>query len=127
MLKLDHWLLARVALISFIDFWLFWWANVLYRVISGGGDGRVRVWSVTSSHQAMATSWKEHRGPVTCIQVNMSMASTRICVDDETFEAWPYLISPSTEPTLQGKVLRTPKFLRTQEHHEFLTNHASHQ
>ena len=25
---------------------------------------------MTSSHQAMATSWKEHRGPVTCIQVD---------------------------------------------------------
>ncbi|CAN0449815.1 unnamed protein product, partial [Ectocarpus sp. 12 AP-2014] len=41
-----------------------------WRLISGGGDGRVRVWSVTSSHQAMTTSWKEHRGPVTCIQVS---------------------------------------------------------
>ncbi|CAM9175320.1 unnamed protein product [Pylaiella littoralis] len=41
-----------------------------WRVISGGGDGRVRVWSVTSSHQTMNTSWKEHRGPVTCIQVS---------------------------------------------------------
>lgn len=41
------------------------------RIISGGGDGRVRVWTVTSSHQAMTKSWKEHRGPVTCIQVRM--------------------------------------------------------
>ncbi|CAM9783757.1 unnamed protein product [Ascophyllum nodosum] len=41
-----------------------------WRIISGGGDGRVRVWSVTSSHQAMTTSWKEHRGPVNCIQVS---------------------------------------------------------
>ncbi|KAG5188196.1 flagellar associated protein putative: flagellar associated protein [Tribonema minus] len=48
-----------------------------WRVISGGADGRVRVWSVTPSHQAMAISWKEHRGPVTCIKVS---GDNRHCV-----------------------------------------------
>lgn len=41
-----------------------------YRIISGGGEGRVRIWNVTPSHQAMVTSLKEHRGPVNCIKVN---------------------------------------------------------
>lgn len=41
-----------------------------WRIVSGGGEGRVRIWKVTSSHQAMITSLKEHRGPVNCIKVN---------------------------------------------------------
>ncbi|CAM9441910.1 unnamed protein product [Chrysoparadoxa australica] len=45
-------------------------SNPPWRIISGGADGRVRVWNVTSSHQAMTISWKEHRGPVTCLQVS---------------------------------------------------------
>jgi cilia- and flagella-associated protein 52 len=41
-----------------------------WRIISGGAEGRVRVWNVTSSHQAMVASLKEHRGPINCIKVN---------------------------------------------------------
>lgn len=40
-----------------------------WRVVSGGQDGRVRVWSITSSHQTLVRSMKEHRGPVNCIKV----------------------------------------------------------
>ncbi len=41
-----------------------------WRIVSGGAEGRVRVWNVTSSHQAMIASLKEHRGPVNCIKIN---------------------------------------------------------
>eukprot|EP01038_Epipyxis_sp_PR26KG_P007264 gene7264-9903_t len=41
-----------------------------WRIVSGGAEGRVRVWNVTSSHQAMIVSLKEHRGPVNCIRIN---------------------------------------------------------
>lgn len=41
-----------------------------WRIVSGGAEGRVRIWKVTSSHQAMVASLKEHRGAVTCIRVN---------------------------------------------------------
>ena len=58
------------------------------RVISGGGDGRVRVWSVTSSHQAMATSWKEHRGAVTCIQVRQPQLAANTVVLTRA-PSWP--------------------------------------
>lgn len=41
-----------------------------WRLITGGAEGRVRVWNVTSSHRAMVASMKEHRGAVNCIKVN---------------------------------------------------------
>ena len=40
-----------------------------WRMVTGGDDGRVRVWSVTSSHQALIHSMKEHRGMVTSIRI----------------------------------------------------------
>ncbi len=41
-----------------------------WRLVSGGSDGKVRVWNVSSSHRAMVASLKEHRGQVNCIKVN---------------------------------------------------------
>jgi cilia- and flagella-associated protein 52 len=40
-----------------------------WRLITGGKDGRVRVWRITTSRQTMEASLKEHRGPVNAIQV----------------------------------------------------------
>ena len=45
-------------------------ANSPWRIVSGGSDGRVRIWRITSSHQALITSMKEHRGPVNAIKVS---------------------------------------------------------
>ena len=41
-----------------------------WRLVSGGAEGRVRVWNVTSSHRALVASMKEHRGSVNCLKVN---------------------------------------------------------
>jgi len=41
-----------------------------WRVISGGAEGRVRIWKITPTHQAMIISLKEHRGPINSIKVN---------------------------------------------------------
>ena len=40
-----------------------------WRLVTGGDDGRVRVWNCTPSHQAMAISLKEHRAAVLSIKV----------------------------------------------------------
>lgn len=40
-----------------------------WRLISGGKDGRVRVWRVTPARQTMEASMKEHRGQVNSIHI----------------------------------------------------------
>jgi WD40 repeat protein len=45
-------------------------ASSPWRVVSGGSDGRVRIWKISSSHQALVTSMKEHRGPVNALKVS---------------------------------------------------------
>lgn len=45
-------------------------ARTPWRIVSGGAEGKVRVWNVTSSHRAMVASLSEHRGPINCIKVN---------------------------------------------------------
>ncbi|OWZ12377.1 hypothetical protein PHMEG_00014482 [Phytophthora megakarya] len=44
-------------------------SNAEWRLLTGGKDGRVRVWRITPSRQTMEASLKEHRGPVNAIQV----------------------------------------------------------
>jgi len=41
-----------------------------WRIVSGGSEGKVRVWNVSSSHQALVASLKEHRGAVNCLRLN---------------------------------------------------------
>ncbi|KAH8085042.1 WD repeat-containing protein [Aureococcus anophagefferens] len=41
-----------------------------WKLLSGGRDGRIRGWRVTTSHQAMLFSIKEHRGMVTALKVS---------------------------------------------------------
>ena len=39
------------------------------RLISGGQDGRVRVWAIAKNTQTLLTSLKEHKGAISCISV----------------------------------------------------------
>eukprot|EP00596_Hydrurales_sp_CCMP1899_P010086 CAMPEP_0119036362 /NCGR_PEP_ID=MMETSP1177-20130426/4048_1 /TAXON_ID=2985 /ORGANISM="Ochromonas sp, Strain CCMP1899" /LENGTH=583 /DNA_ID=CAMNT_0006996151 /DNA_START=295 /DNA_END=2046 /DNA_ORIENTATION=- len=45
-------------------------ARTPWRIVSGGANGKVRIWNVTSSHQALVSSLSEHRGPVTALKIN---------------------------------------------------------
>ena len=44
--------------------------SAAWKLLSGGRDGRIRGWRVTTSHQAMLFSIKEHRGTVTALKVS---------------------------------------------------------
>lgn len=59
-----------------------------YRVISGGEEGRVRVWNITQSHQAMVISLKEHRGPVNSIKVNGDSTQAVTASSDGSCIVW---------------------------------------
>jgi cilia- and flagella-associated protein 52 len=41
-----------------------------WKLITGGDDARVRIWKITSQHQVMLFSLKEHRGPINTLRVN---------------------------------------------------------
>src|SRR5207244_1944024 len=40
------------------------------RIISGGENGQVRVWSIEKNVQKMIASMKEHKAKVSCIQIS---------------------------------------------------------
>jgi WD40 repeat protein len=44
-----------------------------HTVVSGGGEGQVRVWEVASSGHHMKAALKEHTGTVTCIKLSVSL------------------------------------------------------
>ena len=43
-------------------------------LVSGGGEGQVRVWEVSSQGQYMRGALKEHKGAVTCIKITQDDA-----------------------------------------------------
>jgi len=63
-------------------------ARAPWRVVSGGGEGRVRIWNVTSSHQALVTSLKEHRGPINCIKINKDSTQAITASSDGSCIVW---------------------------------------
>jgi WD40 repeat protein len=59
-----------------------------WRIISGGGEGRVRIWEVTHSHRALITSLKEHRGAVNSIKVNKTSTQAISASSDGSCIVW---------------------------------------
>ncbi|GIX99756.1 cilia- and flagella-associated protein 52, partial [Caerostris extrusa] len=39
------------------------------RIVSGGGEGDVRVWDITTSIQVLVRTMKEHKGGITCVRM----------------------------------------------------------
>merc|ERR1711988_1686205 len=83
-----------------------------WRMVSGGDDGRVRVWSVTSSHQALLHSMKEHRGMVTCLRITKDNAQCVSASADGSCIVWDlerYVrVLALFEPTVFRAVLYHP-------------------
>jgi WD40 repeat protein len=59
-----------------------------WRIISGGEEGKVRVWNVTSSHQALVASLKEHRGAVNRLRVNKDFTQCISASSDGSCIVW---------------------------------------
>ena len=49
-------------------------------MISGGGEGQVRVWEVTPQGQYMKVALKEHKGAVSCIKIRTNNEEVSVCV-----------------------------------------------
>ncbi|XP_065900088.1 cilia- and flagella-associated protein 52-like [Dysidea avara] len=58
------------------------------RIISGGGEGQVRVWEVSSQLQTMKEAMKEHKGAVTCIKVRHNDQECVSASSDGTCIIW---------------------------------------
>jgi WD40 repeat protein len=50
------------------------------RVVSGGGEGQVRIWDVTPRGHNMKEALKEHKGAVTCIKIRRSDQEVKLHV-----------------------------------------------
>ena len=45
-------------------------AGSVWRIISGGSEGKVRIWNISPTHQILVASLKEHRGAINCLKVS---------------------------------------------------------
>ncbi|XP_067121874.1 cilia- and flagella-associated protein 52 isoform X2 [Centruroides vittatus] len=57
-------------------------------IISGGGEGEVRLWKILPNKQSLVTSMKEHRGPVSCIRVHKNEKECVTASTDGTCAIW---------------------------------------
>lgn len=83
-----------------------------WRLVSGGKDGRVRVWKITLSHQTMIHSMKEHRGKVNSVVCNSGGTRAVSGAADGSFIVWDLSkgvrLNAMFEPTVFQHVLYHP-------------------
>lgn len=77
-----------------------------WRLITGGDDGRVRVWRITPSRQTMEASLKEHRGPVSAIQVVQDCTSCVSTSSDGSCIVWNLETFVRTQAMFASTVFR---------------------
>lgn len=58
------------------------------RIISGGGEGQVRVWNVTATSHNLVEAMKEHKGSVSCIKVRKNDEMCISASSDGTCIIW---------------------------------------
>ncbi|KAM3922864.1 cilia- and flagella-associated protein 52 [Leptodactylus fuscus] len=58
------------------------------RIVSGGGDGRVRVWDIGKDSQRLVESMKEHKSAVSCIKLKSNNRECVTASSDGTCIIW---------------------------------------
>lgn len=58
------------------------------RIVSGGGEGQVRVWDILPQRRVMRAAMKEHKGVVTCIKIRANNMECVSSSDDGTCIIW---------------------------------------
>ncbi|DBA00411.1 TPA: hypothetical protein N0F65_012942 [Lagenidium giganteum] len=81
-------------------------SNKEWRLITGGKDGRVRVWKITASRQTMEASLKEHRGPVNSIQVVKDCSACVSASSDGSCIVWNLETFVRTQAMFASTVFR---------------------
>lgn len=83
-----------------------------WRIVSGGKDGRVRVWKVTPSHQKMLFSMKEHRGTIYAVKCDSAGKQAVSASADGSCIVWDIVKGIRTlamyDPTIFTDVLLHP-------------------
>lgn len=77
-----------------------------WKLITGGKDGRVRVWKITPSRQTMEASLKEHRGPVNSIQVVKDCSACVSASSDGSCIVWNLETFVRTQAMFASTVFR---------------------
>ncbi|KAG8544455.1 hypothetical protein GDO81_022466, partial [Engystomops pustulosus] len=58
------------------------------RIVSGGGDGRVRLWEIGKESQRLVESMKEHKSAVSCIKLKSNNCECVTASSDGTCIIW---------------------------------------
>ncbi|KAH7474239.1 Cilia- and flagella-associated protein 52 [Phytophthora ramorum] len=77
-----------------------------WRLLTGGKDGRVRVWRITPSRQTMEASLKEHRGPVNAIRVVQDCTACVSASSDGSCIVWNLETFVRTQAMFASTVFR---------------------
>ncbi|TMW64286.1 hypothetical protein Poli38472_012908 [Pythium oligandrum] len=77
-----------------------------WRLVTGGKDGRVRVWRISPSRQTMEASLKEHRGPVNSIQVVKDCSACVSASSDGSCIVWNLETFVRTQAMFASTVFR---------------------
>lgn len=62
--------------------------NKVWHLVSGGKDGRVRLWKINEKHQTMVHSMKEHRGEVNALVCNSDWSQVASAASDGSCIIW---------------------------------------
>jgi len=81
-----------------------------WKLVSGGEDGRVRVWKVTPQHQVMLASLKEHRGAVNAIRVNQEQTEAISASADGSCITWDMDRYVRTMAFFESNVFKTVSY-----------------
>ncbi|KAI8588611.1 WD40-repeat-containing domain protein [Geranomyces variabilis] len=77
-----------------------------FRVISGGADGQVRVWRITSQHRTLEEAMKEHKGTITAIKIRKTDLECVSSSSDGSCIVWDLM------RYVRNQVLFAPSFFK---------------
>ncbi|KNC98884.1 uncharacterized protein SPPG_05851 [Spizellomyces punctatus DAOM BR117] len=78
-----------------------------FRIVSGGSDGQIRIWSITPTHQTLLETLKEHKGTITAIKLRKNNLECVSSSADGSCIVWDLL------RFVRNQVLFAPSFFKS--------------